>query len=267
MDFMGPFTFNGVTFLLGAATLIPVVLLFDRGRLNRAELKRLLGCGTICGLILFGAGSFQQFGVELTNSAGKSGFITGLYIIIVPIAGIFMKRRATLFTWAGAAFAVAGMYFLCVPDGFGGITRGDAMLFFGAFFWAAHIIAIDKFVSKVSSLKLSLTQFVVCGLISMICAFATETVRPDLLLLGAAPLLYRGVMSISVAYTLQIIGQRRVAPAKAAIIFSLESVFSAIGGAILIREVMSGRGYFGCALIFAGILFAQIPGRKKAARR
>jgi drug/metabolite transporter (DMT)-like permease len=281
MDFMRPFTFNAITFLLGAASLVPVILIFDCGRLGNAQLKRhgsnlaeprqmnhsllsaqlkqLLKYGAICGLILFAASSLQQFGVEMTGSAGKSGFITGLYIILVPIAGMFMGRRAEIFTWVGAAFAMLGMYFLCVQEGFGSITHGDAALLLGAFFWAAHIIAIDRFATKVSALKLSLLQFLVCGLLCAVCALATEPLVSADLPKAVVPLLYRGIGSIGVAYTLQIIGQRHVAPAKASVIFSLESVFSAIGGALLIHEVMNGRSYLGCGLIFAGILFSQLP--------
>ena len=263
MDYMRPFTFNGVSFLIGAVSLVPVILIFDRERPGADERKKLWKYGIICGLILFAAGNFQQFGVEMTLSAGKSGFITGLYIIIVPIAGIFMKRRAGLLIWIGAVFAVIGMYFLTVPDKLGAPEPGDWMLFTGAFFWAAHIIAIDKFAPQVSSLRLSQAQFIICGALCMIFAFATETIVPALLIAAAVPLLYRGIGSIGVAYTLQVVGQRYVAPAKAAVIFSLESVFAVVGGAILISEVMTGRAYFGCALIFCGIILSQIPVKKK----
>ena len=258
MEFMGPFTFNAITFFIGAISLIPVILIFDKQKPDAAARKLLWKYGLICGLVLFGASNLQQIGVDLTNSAGKSGFITGLYIILVPIAGIFMKRSAGIFTWIGAVFALVGMYFLCVQDGLGGLTPGDWALFAGAFFWTAHIIVIDRFAPHVSALRLSQIQFVICGALCAIVALTTETIVPSLLLAGLAPMLYRGLGSIGTAYTLQIIGQRHVAPAKASVIFSLESVFSAIGGAILIHEVMTGRAYFGCALIFCGILLSQI---------
>ena len=263
MDYMRPFTFNGISFLIGAVSLIPVILIFDRKRPDPEGNKKLWKYGIICGLILFAASNFQQFGVELTHSAGKSGFITGLYIIIVPIAGIFMKRRAGLLTWIGAVFALAGMYFLTVPETLGMPEPGDWMLFTGAFFWAAHIIAIDKCAPHVSSLRLSQAQFIICGTLCLFFAFTTETIAPSLLLAAALPLLYRGIGSIGVAYTLQIFGQRYVAPAKAAVIFSLESVFAVVGGAILIHEVMTGRAYFGCALIFCGIILSQIRQKQR----
>ena len=258
MEFMRPFTFNGISFFIGTAALVPAIFAFDRARPSAGERKKLWTYGLVCGLILFAASNFQQFGVDMTGSAGKSGFITGLYIIIVPIAGIFMKRPTGLLTWIGACFAVAGMYFLCVQEGLGSLAPGDWMLFTGAFFWAAHIIAIDRCAPHVSSLRLSLAQFVICGALCMAFAFLTETIDPAALLLGATPLLYRGIGSIGVAYTLQVFGQRHVVPAKASVIFSLESVFSAVGGAILIHEVMTARAYFGCALIFCGIILSQL---------
>ena len=265
MDHMRPFTFNGVSFLIGTISLIPVILVFDRKKLSAPDKKKLWKYGIICGLILFGASNLQQYGVEMTGSAGKSGFITGLYIILVPIAGIFVNRRASKLTWVGACLAVVGMYFLCVTDGFGSIMNGDWMLFAGAIFWAAHIIVIDRFAPHVSAIRLSQIQFLVCALLCIVCALFFDTFVPSGILLGIVPLLYRGIASIGVAYTLQIIGQRHVAPAKASVIFSLESVFSVIGGAILINEVMTGRAYFGCILIFCGIILSQIRPKSKAA--
>ena len=263
MDYMRPFTFNGITFMIGFLSLIPVILIFDKTKPDAEGRKKIIKYGVICGLILFAASNLQQFGVDLTGSAGKSGFITGLYIIIVPIAGIFMKRRASALTWIGACLALAGMYFLCVQDGFGSIMTGDWLLIIGAFFWAAHIIVIDRFAPLVSSLRLSQMQFLVCSVLCLIFAFFNETIVPSGILLGIVPLLYRGIASIGIAYTLQIFGQRFVAPAKASVIFSLESVFSVVGGAILIHEVMTARAYFGCILIFCGIILSQIKIREK----
>ena len=264
MDFMRPFTFNGVTFLIGAVSLAPVIAFLDKKGSGVRGQGAVWRSGLICGIILFCAANFQQFGVELTGSAGKSGFITGLYIIIVPLAGIFMKQKAGLLTWIGAVLAAAGMYFLCVQEGFGRLLPGDWLLFVCAFFWAAHIIAIDKFAPHVNPLRLSQAQFFICGGLCLICALFTETIVPANLLLAAAPLLYRGLGSIGLAYTLQIFGQRHVAPANASVIFSLESVFSVVGGAILISEIMTPRAYLGCALIFAGIILSQLRPKKLA---
>jgi len=258
MEYMRPFTFNGVTFLIGAASLVPVILIFEKQRPDADEKKRLWKYGLICGLILFAAGNLQQFGVDLTGSAGKSGFITGLYIIIVPIAGVFLKQPTNRLTWAGAGLAVVGMYFLTVQEALGKPTAGDWLLFLGAFFWAAHIIAVGKFAPHVSALRLSQIQFIICGALCMLFAVTTEVINPALLLMAAVPLLYRSLASIGVAYTLQIVGQRHVTPSKAAVIFSLETVFSVLGGAVLINEIMTGRAYFGCALIFCGIILSQL---------
>ncbi|MCL2111761.1 MAG: DMT family transporter [Clostridiales bacterium] len=265
MEYMRPFLFNGLSFLIGAASLVPITLIFDRAKPDAAMRRTLWKYGAVCGLLVFFAGNLQQFGVDLTGSAGKSGFITGLYIIIVPIAGIFMKRPAGKLIWAGAGIAVVGMYFLCVEDGLGSLMLGDGLLLLGACFWAAHIIAIDRFAPKVSALRLSMIQFVICGALCMIFAVLTEPVVPAYMLMGIAPLLYRGIGSIGVAYTLQVVGQRYVAPAKASVIFSLESVFSVVGGVILINEAMTGRAYFGCALIFCGIILSQLQKTKKPA--
>ena len=263
MDYMRPFTFNGITYFIGVAALVPVILVFDRTRPTPAERKKLWLYGLICGIVLFAGSNFQQFGVEMTESAGKSGFITGLYIIIVPIVGVFMKRSTSKLTWVGACLAVVGMYFLTVQDRLGSLEPGDLMLLIGAFFWAAHIIVIDRFANRVSSIRLSQTQFIICGALCVICALATETVVPESILLAYVPLLYRGIGSIAAAFTLQILGQRYVPPARASVIFSLETVFSVIGGAILLHEVMTGRAYFGCALIFCGIILSQIRPKAK----
>ncbi|MDR1815878.1 MAG: DMT family transporter [Clostridiales Family XIII bacterium] len=271
-EYVRPFTFNGITFLIGTAVLALVMRVSAAKKDVGAACsrppsyrKKLLVYGLICGGVLFAASNLQQFGVEITASAGKSGFITGLYIILVPIFGVFMKRRAGLFVWIGAVFAVVGMYFLCVKadEGLGGLTAGDLVLFIGAFFWAAHIIVIDRYGPRVDPLHLALAQYLLNGVLCLVCAAALrEPFEPAALAAAALPMLYRGVGSIGIAYTLQILGQRHVAPGKAAVIFSLESVFSALGGALLIHELMTGRSYLGCALIFAGILLVQVPARK-----
>ena len=288
MEYVRPFTFNGISFLIGAASLLPVLLFMERRKkrargdgsngtvvcnsdppvtvpLEPSPWRRVVPYGAVLGVILLFASNLQQFGVEATGSAGKSGFITSLYILLVPIFGIFLKRRAGLLVWFGAALAVIGLYFLSVPPGgLGGIGRGDILLFAGAFFWAFHILAVDRFVTNADPLKLSFLQFFFCGAFCLVAAAVTGEPVSAGALLGVAPTaLFRGVAAIGVAYTLQIIGQRDVPPAKASIIFSLESVFAAIGGAVLIHEIMSGRGYLGCALIFAGILLSQISRRPR----
>ncbi|GHU88925.1 permease [Clostridia bacterium] len=263
MDFVGPLTFGGVRFALGGLSLIPVLLLFERGAKDKAKTRRTLRTGVLCGVVLFFATSLQQYGVLLTGSAGRSGFITGLYIILVPVFGVFLGRKLTLPQWCGAGCALVGMYLLSVTSGFGSINLGDALLIVCAVFWTLHILIIDKYANDVYSVRFSMTQFLVCAALSMIGAFATETVSWDTIYACRVPLLYGGVLSVGVAYTLQVVGQRGVEPSKAAIIFSLESLFSVVGAAILLGERMTARGYIGCAFIFAGIILSQLQRRRR----
>ena len=253
---MGAFMFNGVRFLLGAVSLIPVVYFLERdqGTFKEKIYTALAGIGG--GVILFFAASLQQFGVVWTGSAGRSGFITGLYTVLVPILGMFFGRRAGLLVWVGAISAVIGLYLLSVPSA-GSIAIGDIVLFIGAFFWAGHIIYVDSFISRIKPIRFSMAQFAACGILSLICAFIFENVTVSALSAGIIPVLYSGFLSVGIAYTLQIVGQKGVEPAKAAIIFSLEALFSAVGGALLLGETMDIRGYAGCAFILAGIIVSQ----------
>jgi drug/metabolite transporter (DMT)-like permease len=261
MDYLGPFAFNAASFFVGAASLVPVILATDR---RPVDWRGLVKPALVCGIVLFAASALQQIGVSLTGSAGKAGFLTSLYIILVPIFGIFVKRRAELRVWVGAALALVGSYFLCVKagEGLGGLTAGDVLIFLGAFFWAGHILVIDRYGPSVPPLWLSFGQFVFNGILCVpIAHFTGEQAAPAQLLGAIGPILYRGLGAIGLSYTLQIIGQRHVAPGKAAVIFSLESVFSVLGGALLLQEIMTGRSYAGCALIFAGILAVQVKPR------
>jgi drug/metabolite transporter (DMT)-like permease len=259
-DYMGTFTFNGVRFLLGAVSLIPVILILERGQSADNKLTLMTGIGG--GVILFTASSLQQFGVVLTGSAGKAGFLTGLYTVLVPVLGIFLRRKTRILTWAGAVSAAIGLYLLSVPD-MGSINTGDIALVIGAFFWAGHIIFIDWFANRIKAISFSMVQFFTCGLLSLICAFLFETVRLSDISAGIIPILYGGLLSVGVAYTLQCVGQKGVEPARAAIIFSLEALFAAVGGAVILGETMSLRGYAGCAFIFAGIIASQVTVKRK----
>jgi drug/metabolite transporter (DMT)-like permease len=254
-DYMSPFTFNGVRFMLGSVSLIPVILILERGQ--AADNKVTFWAGAGGGIILFLASSLQQFGVEMTGSAGKAGFLTGLYTVLVPMLGRFLGRKVRMLTWIGAVSAVIGLYLLSVPD-WGSMEPGDIVLVIGAFFWAGHIIFIDRFVNRIKVISFSMIQFFTCGLLSVICAFLFENVTLAGINAGIIPLLYGGLLSAGVAYTLQSVGQKGVEPAKAAIILSLEAIFSAIGSAVILNERLSPRGYAGCAFIFAGIIASQI---------
>ena len=257
-DYVGAFTFNGVRFLLGAFSLVPVILIFEKEKFDKNKFKSTVVTGILAGVILFIASSLQQFGIVFTGSAGKAGFLTGLYIVLVPLIRFLMGKKTSVLTFVGAVFAVAGLFFLCMTGDKITLGIGDIVLIIGAFFWAAHILVIDKFVNIVSALKFSMVQFLTCGILGIIFALFTETIEVSAIKQAGIPILYGGLMSVGVAYTCQILGQKKADPTFASIIFSTESVFSAIGGALILHEMMSGRGYLGCVLIFIGIILSQI---------
>lgn len=257
-DYVGTFTFNGIRFLLGSFSLIPVILIFEREAADKKKLLKTFYISLAAGTVLFIAASLQQYGVELTGSAGKAGFLTGLYTVLVPVFRFFLGKKTSFLTFIGAFFAVGGLFFLCMTGNSVSFGKGDIVLIIGAVFWAFHILIIDKFVNDVSPLKFSMMQFFVCGVLSVIGALLTETVEISSVKAAAVPILYGGIMSVGVAYTCQILGQKHSDPTFASIVFSTESVFSAVGGALLLNEIMTGRGYFGCALIFVGIVLSQI---------
>lgn len=257
-EFVGAFTFNGIRFLLGSLSLIPVILLFEREKIDKSKFLKTLVPSLLAGAILFIASTLQQLGVEWTGSAGKAGFLTGLYIVLVPVIRFFMGKKTSIFTFFGAIFALVGLFFLCMTGDELSFGKGDVVLIIGAFFWAAHILVVDRYVNDISPLKFSMMQFFVCGLLSVICAVCTENIELSAIKSAGIPILYGGLMSVGVAYTCQILGQKDADPTFASIVFSTESVFSAIGGAILLNEIMSGRGYVGCILIFIGIILSQL---------
>ncbi len=257
-EFVGAFTFNGIRFLLGTISLIPVILIFEKEKFNKEKFKKTLFSGLLAGIVLFIASTLQQFGVEITGSAGKAGFLTGLYIVLVPLIRFVMGKKTSILTFFGAVFAVVGLFFLCMTGDEISFGIGDVVLIIGAFFWAGHILVVDKFVNDVSPLKFSMTQFFVCGFLSIIFALFTEEIEFSAIQSAGIPILYGGLMSVGVAYTCQILGQKDADPTFASIVFSTESVFSAIGGAIILHEIMSGRGYLGCVLIFIGIILSQL---------
>lgn len=257
-DYVGAFTFNGVRFLLGACSLIPVILVFEREEFNEKKFIKTLWTGILAGIILFIASSLQQFGIVFTGSAGKAGFLTGLYIVLVPLIRFVMGKKTSVLTFFGAIFAVVGLFFLCMTGDKITFGIGDIVLIIGAFFWAGHILVVDKFVNSISALKFSMVQFFTCGILSMTFALFTESIEFSAIKEAGIPILYGGLMSVGVAYTCQILGQKNADPTFASIVFSTESVFSAIGGALILHEMMSGRGYAGCVLIFIGIIFSQI---------
>ena len=260
MQHVGAFTFNGVRFALGSASLLPVIYFFgrknkDQEEKEEADLKTTFKSGFIAGGVLFIAASLQQVGLIYTT-AGKAGFITSLYIVLVPIIGILFKQKTHKKTWIGALTAVVGLYFLSINESLT-IEFGDFLEIIGAVFWACHILLIDKFVKNVDAIKLSSVQFATCSVLSLITAFIFEDVNITGISSALVPILYGGIMSAGIAYTLQAIGQKHAKPSHAAIALSMESVFAAIGGIVLLSESMSTRGYLGCGLMLLGMLIAQ----------
>lgn len=266
MDYLGPFTFNGVRSLIGAVALLPCIWLLQI--LNKKEgtvkeegsRKDLIIGGIACGLLLFAASSLQQIGIQYT-SAGKAGFITAFYIVIVPVLGIFLHKKIGWKVWIAVLLALAGLYFLCITEKFT-IGRGDIMIFLCALVFSLHIMVIDYFSPKVDGVKMSCIQFFVCGIVSIPFMVLTETPRLDAMLAGWFPLMYAGVFSCGVAYTLQIVGQKNVNPAIASLILSLESCFSVLAGWMILGERLSVRESAGCVLMFAAIILAQLPDKK-----
>ncbi len=257
LNFLEPFAFNGIRFLLGSCSLLPLIWWFSRRtKAPEASASSLTKAGLLAGGVLFVAASLQQVGLLYTTAA-KAGFITGLYIILVPILGLLLKHSSGVTTWLGAGLAVVGLYLLSINDDFS-MSFGDMLQFIGALFWAMHILLIDHYSSRVSPLKLSAVQFAVCGLLSLGVSLLIETPTLAGALAGWQPILYAGLVSVGVAYTLQVVGQKSAKPAHAAIILSLESVFAALGGVWLLNESLSSRAWLGCGLMLAGMLLSQI---------
>lgn len=261
-QYIGPFTFNAIRFALGSAALIPVILISERG-VPRAKRVSAMKYSVVAGIILFSASNLQQLGINITQNAGKSAFITGIYTILVPVAYfILFRRRTGVNVVIGAVLAVAGLYLLCGSMGPLGI--GDVYLFIGTLFWTAHIMWIDRAMALgLPAITFSSVQFAVAAAISAIVALFTETVTFGAVSSALIPILYAGIMSTGVAYTCQAIGQKDADPTLAAIVLSTESVWAALSGALLLDERMSARAVIGCVLMLAGINVAQINFRRR----
>jgi drug/metabolite transporter (DMT)-like permease len=262
MDHVGPFTYNGIRFALGGLSLLPFLLVARKKRKNRARAvddprpKEILTGGILAGVILFAGSSLQQVGM-LYTTAGKAGFITGLYVVIVPVVGLFWRQKAGTGTWIGALMAAVGLYFLSVTEQMT-ISFGDLLELVGAFFFAMHVIVIGKLSQRIDTVRLSFVQCMLCSAVSMLVAVSMETITLSGIRMAAIPILYGGVFSVGIAYSLQIYGQKGSHPAHAAILLSLESVVAAIGGCLILNEVLSGRSLSGCVLMMAGMLISQL---------
>ncbi len=263
------FTFNAVRFVIGTVSLIPVVFAFE-GKLIRSgevKLKKMLPGWIVCGTILCIASSLQQIGIKHTGSAGLAGFITSIYTVLTPVMYFLIFRKKTkIQVWVGAVLAVVGLSMLCFKAGEGlSFGFGEILLLIGAFFWAAHMISVDYFAKELPSLSFAWGQFLVCTLLSLACmlAFELDAFSVANIIDAKWDILYCGVMSVGIAYTLQIVGQKRSDPTFAAIVFSLESVFSAVGGVLFGIDNITVLGYIGCAVIFAGIVISQLEFKKR----
>ena len=266
MDHIGPFAFNAARSFVGGLALIPVILVFEQRKppvqkqAEKAFRKPLLLGGLSCGLALGVASCLQQVGIKYTT-VGKAGFITALYIVIVPILGLFLGKKVGVRLWVSVVIAIAGLYLLCMSGSFS-LQKGDLLVILCAFAFSVHIMVIDHFSPMVDGVKMSCLQFFVAGLLSLaVMAFAEGAPAAGDLFRSWMPVLYCGVLSSGVAYTLQIIGQKGVNPTIASLVLSLESVISVLAGWVVLHQSMTGRELLGCLLMFAAIVLAQLPDR------
>ncbi|MBO5459977.1 MAG: DMT family transporter [Lachnospira sp.] len=271
MDYVEPFTFQWARSFIGSAALIPVILVMNHSKKkcryqekggndgterDRSDSRKLIVGGICCGVVLCIATSFQQIGIMYT-SVGNAGFITSMYMILVPILSIFLHKRVKLKIWICVAVAAVGMYFLSVSETLT-ISKGDILVAVSAFFFAVQIMAVDYFAPQVDGVKLSCIQFLVVGIISLVISLFFENPSVNDIISAAVPILYAGVLSSGVAYTLQIIGQKYAPPTTATLLMSLESVFSLLGGIVVLQQIPTGREVFGCILVFAAVAVSQV---------
>ena len=280
MDYIEPFTYNGIRTFIGGLVLIPVIYLFrkkNREQIEEEEEKKteevrakekktLLIGGICCGIALFAASSLQQFGVNYTT-AGKAGFITTLYVVLVPVFSIVLRKKVRPVMWLCVVMGAIGLYLLCMTDSSFRLQFGDMLVLICAVAFAVHIMVIDYFSPKADGIKLSCIQFLVSGVLGLVCMALFETPVLGAILDCWVPILYAGVLSCGVGYTLQVIAQKDADPTAASLILSLESVFAVIAGAMILHESMSFRELLGCAVIFAAVIIAQLPSKEEKEER
>lgn len=273
-DSIGAFAFNATRYFIAVLALLVVILISDKLKKNKPTLtaqekkvanKQLWLGGLCCGAALAIASNFQQAGLVAGTDAGKAGFITALYVVLVPVFGLFFKRKVSFPTWIAVVLSVVALYLLCIKGDFS-LAPGDLLVLVCAVCFAVHILVIDHFTAYCDGVKLSCLQFLFAGIISTICMFIFEDVDFAAILSCALPLLYVGIFSCGVGYTLQILAQKDSNPTVVTILLSLESVFAVIAGAIILKQQMTVREYIGCAIMFAAVILAQIqfPTRQKA---
>ena len=269
MDYVGPLTFNASRFIIGAIFLIPCIAFLDKlkEKENQAACKNipaapqnkkvLITGGICCGIAIAAASTLQQYGIAYTT-VGKAGFITALYIVIVPILGIFLKKKPRLIIWLSVLLALVGLYFLCMTDSLS-FSKGDTLVLLCAFVFSLHIMIIDHFSPMVDGVRMSCIQFAVAGILCGIPALIFEHPTFSSLIAAWAPILYAGILSCGVAYTLQIVAQKNYDPTVASLLLSLESVFSVLAGWVILHQALSPREIFGCVLVFIAIILVQLP--------
>lgn len=273
-DSIGAFAFNATRYFIAVLSLLVVILISDKLKKNKPTLtaqekkaanKQLWLGGLCCGAALAIASNFQQAGLVAGTDAGKAGFITALYVVLVPVFGLFFKRKVSLPTWIAVVLSVVALYLLCIKGDFS-LAPGDLLVLVCAVCFAVHILVIDHFTAYCDGVKLSCLQFLFAGIISTICMFIFEDVDFAAILSCALPLLYVGIFSCGVGYTLQILAQKDSNPTVVTILLSLESVFAVIAGAIILKQQMTVREYIGCAIMFSAVILAQVqfPTRQKA---
>jgi drug/metabolite transporter (DMT)-like permease len=265
MDYVGPFTYNGVRFALGSLSLLPLLRIGPPAPIGDGSPRLLFLGGGLLGVVLFIAASLQQVALVYTT-AGKAGFITGLYVVIVPFLGLIWGQRTAAGTWAGAVIAALGLYLLSVTASWD-MEYGDVLVLVSAVFWSFQVLLIAWLSPRVRTVALASYQFAICALLSLVTAFWIEEVRAASVLAAAGPILYGGLLSVGVAYTLQVAAQRHAPPAHASILMSLEAVFAAFGGWLFLEEALTPRGWAGCGLMLAGMLLSQLgapSGRRPA---
>lgn len=278
MEYIGSFTFNAVRNLLAVVVLIPCIAVMNKtgarakdvdkenvkvvNKKEQGSNKTLIIGGICCGTLLCIASNLQQFGLKQTT-VGKTGFITTMYIVLVPILGIFLKKKVAGRVWVSVVIAMAGLYMLCMTGGGFYLQKGDALVMLCAVVFSIHILTIDYFAQKVDGVKMACIQFFVCSLLSVICMLIFEEPKLELILQAWLPILYAGVMSCGVGYTLQIVGQKGMNPTVASLILSLESVISVIAGWAILGQALSVRELIGCGLMFIAIVLVQLPEREK----
>ena len=262
MDYVEPFTFNAIRFLLGGVVLLPLIALRSRRErgTETGDKKLLWKGGILCGIVLCIASAFQQLGIQGTT-VGKTGFITALYIVLVPVFGVFLHKKAGIRLWLSVLVAIFGLYLLCMNAEHFSINHYDVILLLCAASFAVQILCVDHFSPKVDPVKLSCIQFLVCSLLSFLMMVLTEHPSMAAVMTAWQPILYAGILSCGVAYTLQVVAQTSLNPVIASLIMSLESVISAIAGWLVLGQHLSGREIAGCVVMFAAIILAQLPSK------